>query len=281
MGLLLVLNFGTFTETNRFASLATTRGLVDTNLMENHPPGGLIIPGGVRTIPPRGYARTVSFYGLSNKAWRGKLADGTAFKAKFESWMKSLLGHQVNCLYITGHHWMIEGSNKYTTASWTDKGTDFSCRFQDKGSSLTFGCGGNRIKFDTTTTRKNLKLIIGFGCNVATAINSAFYQSWSTPSKPVILAWDSSIAVPTARSGITVNGRFFDYIDSFAKANGKVPATGRLTWLYDHEPMELVRAWGYATIPWLSRQARARSKTGEFYRFDVDKAKATATPVKL
>lgn len=281
MGLLLILNFGTFTETNRFASLATSRGLLDTNLMETHPPGALVVPGGVRTIPPRGFARTESFHGLANKVWRGKLADGSVFRTKFESWMQGILGHQVECLYITGHHWMIAASDKYTTVSWTDTGTDFSARFQQKDSKLTFGSGGDRVALDTTTMRKNLKLVIGFGCNVATAINSSFYQSWSAPSKPVILAWERSIAVPSARSGVTVNGRFFDYIDALAKANSKIPATGRLAWLYDHEPMELVRAWGYATIPWLSRQARARGKHGDFYRFSLNKAKDTATPVKI
>lgn len=281
MGLLLLLNFGTFGETNRFASLATSKGLVATNLLETHPPNGLIVPNGVRTVPGGKLGSTPSFYGLKQRVWRGKLKDGTAFKSRFEKWMNGIAGHQINCLYITGHHWMIESPKKYTTTSWTDKGADFSVRFQEKDSALTFGCGTNRVTFDTATMRKGLQLIIGFGCNVATGVNSTYYRAWSSPSNPVILAWERSIAVPSWRSGITVNGRFFDYIDNFEKTNGKLPATERLAWLYEHEPMELVKAWGYATIPWLSRQARARSKDGTFYRFDVDKSKETATPVKL
>lgn len=280
--MLLILNFGTFTETNRFAALATSRGFVHSELMADHPPGALVVTGGVRIVPARGFTSTVSFYGLNRKVWRGKISGGTTFKARFEQWMQTLLGREVTCLYVTGHHWMINGGGtKYTTASWSESGSDFSVRFEAKDQRLTFGCGGDRLGFDTTTLRKNLKLIVGFGCNVATGINSSYYRAWSAPSTPTVLAWDRSISIPRSRSGISVNQRLFDYVDELPKTLPKLPVKDRLAWLDANAPDELVRAWGHATIPWLQRQARARSKAGDFYRFSVDRKAGTAKPVRV
>lgn len=79
-GNLLMLNFGTYAETNRFKALATERKYLATDLMDATPPGG------VRTVR-RGGSVTYSFYGLTAKVWLSKLADGTLFHDAFKKWM--------------------------------------------------------------------------------------------------------------------------------------------------------------------------------------------------
>jgi hypothetical protein len=281
MANLLILNFGTFAETNRFKALGIQRNFVAGDLMDDRSPGELVQSGGVRQVLKRAGTDTYSFHGLNKSVWRSKLSDGTTFKEGFQKWMEQVLGKSVHCVYMTGHHWSDERGSR-TIMSWGEDTGHFHLLTDTGKQTLQFGISADRVAVDTKNLRSDCKLMLGFGCNVATGINSAKYQEFfgGGESKPIILGWDRSIRVP--RSGEkSVNERFFDYLDTYAKGDKSVPDKDRLAWFYEDKPIELVRAWGYATILWFSGQARARDEKGNFYKFKVDKAKASAEPVKV
>lgn len=84
-----------------------------------------------------------------------------------------------------------------------------------------------------------------------------------------------------------MNKGFFDYLTTYAKSNSKVPKSEKLTWFYDNEPMELVRAWGHGCLAYrkdatkqkrLWTNAHARNSDGEYYKFQFKGGKAE--PVK-
>ncbi|MGH6894584.1 MAG: hypothetical protein ACREEP_20245 [Dongiaceae bacterium] len=271
MASLLLLNFGTYAETHRFKALGRDRGFLDTDALDAASPGDLVQSDGVQKRNDLG-AELYSFYGLSAKVWRSKLSDDT-FKAAFEKWMIEALKSPVHCIYIAGHHW-----TGALHTSWGEESSYFYAEFDTDKQQLLFGVSSDQIMLDTTTLRSECRLIVGFGCNVATAIHSQQYQSFFD-SRPVVLAWDQSIRIPK-RSEPSVNERFFDFLETRATTDTRVPKTDRLVWFYDNDSMQLVRAWGRATKNWFSGQARARDKDGNFYKFKKDKKTGEMEPVK-
>lgn len=270
MARLLLLNFGTFAETHRFKALANAGGYIEDDAFDAASPGDLVQAGGVQRRSDLG-AALYSFYGLTGAMWKSKLDSGTAFKDAFDTWARAALAQPVHAVYIAGHHWT--GSMHM---SWGEENSDFYAEFDPDKQVLAFGVSADRIELDTQVLRSDCKLVVGFGCNVATAVRSAQYQSFFD-SRPVILAWDRSIAIPK-RSQPSVNARFFQYLDGQAASNAKVPKTERINWFYDHDSMQLVRAWGFATANWFADQARARDKDGAYYRFRLDKKTGDRVP---
>jgi hypothetical protein len=275
-GHLLLLNFGTYAETNRFKTLAVERKFLAADLMDVHPPGQLQTPGGVRQVRRAGVGEVCSFYGLNRQVWKSKLADDTPFQEAFRKWMESVVKPGVHCAYLNGHHW--RAGDRHMFLSW-GRGTNyFHARIDTEARTLEFGISDARISVDVKDVFDECRLVVGFGCNIATGINSATNQAFFGGSA-IILGWERSTATPRADQE-SVNRRFFEYLDAFVQEQTEVPAEDRLEWFYRNHPMELIRAWGHATRNWLLERARARDSSGNFYKFEVNKEKNTVEPVK-
>lgn len=277
MANLLLLNFGTFIETNRFKALAAKGGFTEIDVLDstNPGPGALIQKDGVRKINVAG-AAVHSFYGLSSTVWKSEIADDP-FKTEFKSWLDRALDKPVQCIYMTGHHW---SHDEFANLSWEEELKFFHARFDTDKQTLQFGVTGDRVDVDTTNLRAECKLVFGFGCNVCGGSNSTKYQRFFQPSTPVICGWTESIALPKSEAQ-SVNKRFFGYLDIYAKEPArKVSPRDRVTWFHDNDSIELVKAWGWATKRWKQAQARARDKDGSFYKFKVNK-KGWPEPVKV
>jgi hypothetical protein len=278
MANLLLLNFGTFIETNRFKALAAKGGFAETDVLDstNPGPGGLIQKDGVRKIDVAG-APVHSFYELSSPVWKSTIDGDKPFKEEFKSWFERALDKPVQCIYMTGHHWSHDGS---AILSWEEEQKFFHARFETDKQTLEFGVTGDRVEIDTTNLRAECKLVFGFGCNVCGGSNSTKYQRFFKPSAPVICGWTESIALPKTEAK-SVNKRFFEYLDIYAKEPARnVSSSDRVTWFHNNDSMQLVKAWGWATKGWKQAQARARDKDGSFYKFKVNR-KGWPEPVKV
>jgi hypothetical protein len=275
---LLYINFCTFIESHRFKSLSAIGEFAATDMLDSTNPGAgeLIQAGGVQQRPNVGGARVYSFYGLKSEIWKSTLSDGRSFKEVFQKWIESALSTPAHCVYMTGHHWA--GGSVYTTLSWGEDTSHFHVRFDTDKSKLYFGVERDRIEIDTANLRAECKIVFGFGCNVCTGANSTKYQNFFSPSKPVTCGWTESVTVPREESK-SVNKRFFAYLDTYYAGATNVPNADRVIWLYDNDPMQLVKAWGWATKNFYQSQARARDKGGTLYKFKVN-AKGWPEPVK-
>jgi len=276
---LLLLNFGTFQETNRFKRSAIQDAFVSSDLMDGVSPGDLLRTGGLRTVNAAG-TTTYSFYGLRSDVWKAKLPDGTAYRDAFKKWIENILTNTVHCVYLTGHH----GGHQMW---WDHDPDDFWMRLT-KIDELVFGAEEKHlIKLTAKNLRTGCLLVLGFGCNIGSGGNSSFYQDFfhNGAEKPIVLGWDTTIAVPRS-NWPSINDRFFEYLNQYVKSNSSVAAKDRLDWFYGNQPMELVRAWGHAARGYeghksqsrLWEHARARHKDGTLYRFEVQKG--VVQPVK-
>ena len=285
MGRLLVLNFGTFAETNRFKRQALSDGLVVSDAMDDDAPNGLVAPGGVR-LSTGAETTTASFFGLTPARWSGRTTLGMPFHQGFEAWMQRVLAQPVECAYLTGHHAAPAGK---ANMWWADQVEEKFFTYLGTPAKLSFGVVEiktqritKRITLDASNLQKACRLVVGFGCDIATAENSLHYQSYfaCAPRKPIVLGWASSMSVPSR--GPSVNDRFFEYIRAYSQVNSSVPVRDRLAWLYEHEPMVLIRAWGHGVLPYrggtMWDAARARHADGRFYKFDVADGAAVAVP---
>src|SRR6266545_5753427 len=215
-GNLLVLNFGTIQETNRFKALAINRGFLKKDVFYEHAPGPLIRPGGIREVRRIGGIDVLSFYGLQSDVWNGKLPDGNISRDSFRDWVAESLSYPVDCLYMTGHHWDDHRDQRYMYLSWgEDASVNFSLKIDTDANKpkMWFGLSGSWVEVDVKAFRSWCQLLVGFGCNVATGTNSSRYQRFFGEPRPIILAWDRKIAVPRAEQ-ISVNTRFFDYLEN-------------------------------------------------------------------
>ena len=281
----LIVNFGTFAETNRFKAKAIDSGFVTTDLMDSsRPPAGLISTktGKIRTVRRAGVT-TYSFYGLKQKNWRSKVKKSKLYRSEFKKWMDKVIDQPVHCVYLTGHHW----GNSILILSWADTIKEFHQATDSNKKKLEFGTGSGRYMVDLNATKlkSECMVLMGFGCNVATGSNSLNYQKFfsSKGKKPIVLGWERTISVPKQNASLKrqVNHRFFDYLETYAQKNSKVPAKDRIKWFYANEPMEIVKAWGYATSFWFRKRSRARDEKGDFYKFRYNKSTQVAEPVKI
>jgi hypothetical protein len=277
MSNLLILNFGTVIETHRFKALSAKGEFAATDMLDSTTPGpgDLIQPKGVQLRPTAGGAQVFSFYGLTSKVWKSTLPDGRTFKEAFKKWIEDAVANPAHCVYMGGHHW---GGTKSQFLSWGDDNDHFHAQFDTDTQELFFGVRGNHIEIDTTKLRAECKIVFGFGCNVCTGGISKKYQDYFSPSKPVICGWTESFAAPRSESK-SVNKRFFEYLDIYIAGASSVPKKDRVVWLYDNDPMQLVKAWGWATKYIRQSQARARGQDGKHYKFKVN-AKGWPEPVE-
>jgi hypothetical protein len=251
------------------------------------PPAGLVATAGgkIRTKRAAGVT-TYSFHGLKAEQWRGKLSDGPQYREVFKDWMNELLKQPVHCLYLTGHHWDDHKAHRFLFLSHGDTTDYFHAEIDTQQQQVRLGTGRSSflVGLETHKLRSECLLVLGFGCNVATGINTAKYQKFFRGGryKPIIVGWAQSISVPpyNASDKRMVSKRFFDYLNSYAKQNSNVASKHRLKWFHQNEPMELVRAWGYATTFWYRNQARARDQNGKLYRFKYNKKTGVAEPVR-
>jgi hypothetical protein len=284
MANLFILNFGTFVETHRFKALSMAADFTEVDLLDSTSPGpgGLVQKDGVQLRPFTGGSRVYSFYGLSPTVWTSQFTSGKSFTHEFKKWISNALESPVHCVYMTGHHWSHEG-DLTSTLSWGHSQRVFHARFDMEKQTLEFGVHVDEdkewIDVDTANLRTECKLVFGFGCDVASGSNSTKYQNFFKPSKPVICGWTTSISLPKSEKS-SVNKRFFEYIDKYIALDPKkVPQTDRLIWLYDNDPMQLVKAWGWATKYWKQSRARARDRDGNFWKFKI-KQNGWPEPVK-
>jgi hypothetical protein len=287
---LVLLNFGTFQETNRFKQRALADGFLGSDAMDdNAPPGAVTAAGGVQKRTAAG-ATVASFYGLSPDVWTGTASSKRPYSAEFQTWMNKVVGGPVHCVYLTGHHQII---GAHAAMYGDTSGQRVFYMYLGKVGELIFGVvdtatakAVDKVAIETANLRAECLLVLGFGCNVAAANQSNRYQSYfaNGAKKPIVLGWATSMEVP--RAGSSVNAGFFDYLKDYAKKNSSVPATERLKWFYDNQPMELIRAWGRAVFGLegkgadsLRAGARARHHDGTYYRFEAKGG--PAEPVKI
>jgi hypothetical protein len=276
MSRLLLVNFGTFQETNRFKKLAIDIGMLEKDATDDAPPGVLVRSNALRTVNALGVT-TYSLYGLRPATWKLTVS-GKPYWQQFKEWLDKLLASPIHAVYLTGHHRDFR--------MWWSDDEDSVDLYMNTDGRLRFATpeAATAAEVETRTLKSECMLVVGFGCNIATASHSEHYQRYfgSAPRKPVVLGWDTTISIPSA--GTSVNQGFFDAINAYAASNTKVPANGRLQWLYEHEPLEIVRAWGQGTYAhrntsrrlWTS--ARARGKDGAFYSFEVRNGRAEPVP---
>jgi hypothetical protein len=277
MSRLVLFNFGTFQETNRFKARAISDNVLEKDATDDAAPGVLVRDNGMRTVNAVGVT-TYSFYGLTPATWKRKVDDKPYWEL-FKAWLEKLLASPVHGVYLTGHH-----HDKHMW--WSDETHSVDLWMETDGR-LRFGTTdkATAAEVDTKTLKSECMLVVGFGCNICTASYSLHYQGYfgSAPRKPVVLGWDTTISIP--RAGKSVNATFFDALNAYAASNSKVPARERLQWLFEYEPMEIVRAWGQGAYEQrkqsnrLWTHARARGKDGNFYRYEEKGGRAE--PVKV
>jgi hypothetical protein len=281
---LLTLNFGTFLETSRFKQRALADGYVDTDAMYDNPPGALVRARGMREVS--GAAKLYSFWGLEKATWEGNLAAGRTYASEFETWMTTVLSTTVDAVYLAGHH---SGQKMWWVKRY--KGNTFFYMSMETVGMLEFGIiewnTGTRttvVSVNADQLRTGCLLVIGSGCNICAGGDSSYYQRFFANGslKPLVLGWESTIAIPPA-SEPSINKGFFDHLAAYWKASSVVPATGhRLSWLYSYDPMELIRAWGtgcsayrtHSSSRRLWTNAHARHPDGTYYRFEWRAGKA-------
>jgi hypothetical protein len=287
---LLLFNFGTFQETNRFKQRALADGFLESDAMDdNAPSGALTVAGGVQKRASTG-ATVSSFYGLRPDVWAGKASSGRPYSAEFQTWMAGVLGRPVHCVYLTGHHEVL---GAYAAIYWDLQGQRVFYTYLGKVGELVFGVfdkttkqAADKVAIETANLRAECLLVLGFGCNVGAPNQSTRYQGYfaNGAKKPIVLGWATTMEVPSA--GSSVNAGFFDYLADYAKKNSSVPAKHRLRWFYDNQPMEVIRAWGRGVFglqgkssETLRAGARARHHDGTYYRFEAKDGRAE--PVKI
>lgn len=284
MSRLLTLNMGTFAETARFKQRALADGYLASDAMYDDPPGALVRAKGMREVSSD--AKLYSFWGLQNATWQGNLAAGRTYASEFEAWMNTLLAKTVNAVYLAGHH---AGQMMWWVDSYS--GNTFWYMSMETVGTLEFGI----VEFDTDKRTDVVKiktdklqdgclLVVGSGCNICSGGSSSHYQRFfaNGAKKPLVLGWDTTIAIPK-QSAPSINKGFFDHLAAYWKASSSVPATGhRLQWLYDNDPMELIRAWGAGCAAYrksssakrMWSNAHARHPDGTFYKFEWKGGKA-------
>jgi hypothetical protein len=281
MSNLLIVNFGTYVETNRFKAAAINGGFVSTDRMEDEPPTGELsstLPGKIRTVRDAGVT-VYSFSGLKKETWLGRLSSGDLYRDAFKDWMNVVLNEPIHCLYLTGHHWNL-------ILSWGETTSHFHVRMDKSKQTLKFGITGKSVNVRTDKLRSECYAIFGFGCDVGTGTNSNHYQQFfrGGGTRPIILGWDGSISVPprNAEAKKKVSDRFFYYLNKYyAPTNAAVPGSDRLKWFYQNQPMDIINAWGYATRYWFSDKARVRGKDGKLYRFRIKRGVEIPEAVKV
>ena len=240
-GRAVIFNFGTFIETNRFKTFARQRGFLDTDVMFNADPGGLVRPKGVELIQDTGLDPVFSLYPVNGTVWNSKLDPSQTYRASFKKWVDAALQDEIDCLYLTGHHWT---TTKMFILSSGESTSTFSLIGESGKSTVSIGRGSRVVEFDIAPLRNRCKLLFGYGCDVATKTASAIYQSVfgrGAGDVPVVCGWDASIDLPSrAQASLSPNARYFEFLEDFAIANS-APADGRLQWFYDKHPK--VRAW--------------------------------------
>lgn len=288
-GRVAILSFGTFKETNRFKTESFRKGFFDTDVLFNFDPTELLHRDGVGLVQMAGAESVFRLFRTepddsseaekrrkkSKRLWKKTLPSGDTYKAKFEEWVNAALQDNIDCLYLTGHHW------EPTTKSFNLSAGVFAASFRFTGergnSDVNIGYSGSLdLTFDIMPIRNRCKLIFGFGCDLATADASLTYQDVfgrGAGDVPVVCGWNTTVGLPSwNQADRSPNVRYFEFLESFATANinPATPPTNLLQWFYDNHPMELVRAWGHATQRWNKNSARARGKDGKLYKFKLD-----------
>ena len=284
MSRVLTLNMGTITETGRFKQRALAEGYLDTDAMYADTRSALVRPRGMREVT--GGAPLYSFNGLANDTWRGNVVTGQPYAREFDAWMTKLLSQTIDAVYLAGHH---SGEMMW----WVDQyvGKTFWYMSMEHVGTLEFGivefdknARSDVVKVNTDKLQDGCKLVIGSGCNIGGVLSSAHYQRYFSNGalRPVLLGWNTTISIPRVGAP-SINSGFFDHLAAYWKASSSVPATGqRLSWLYQNDPMELIRAWGAGCAAYrqsssnkrLWTNARARDPDGAYWKFVWKSGKA-------
>lgn len=288
-GRVAIFSFGTFKETNRFKAESFGKGFFDTDVLFNSDPTELIHKDGVGLVQMAGSESVFTLFRTepdddtnankqrtkSQKLWKKTMTDGETYKGKFKAWIDSALQDDIDCLYLTGHHW-TPTSTRFNLSNGVF-GNSFRIAGELGKDKFNIGYSGTQdLEFDVASIRNSCKLIFGFGCDLATKDASTVYQDVfgrGDGDVPVICGWNTTVGLPAwNQADRSPNVRYFEYLQDFANANidpNNRPAN-LLQWFYDNHPMELVRAWGHATQRWIKGAARARGKDGKLYKFKLE-----------
>lgn len=288
-GRVAIFSFGTFKETNRFKTESFRKGFFDTDVLFNSDPTELLHRDGVGLVQMAGAESVFRLFrtepedeadaekqrAKSKRLWKKTLSGGDTYRVKFEEWVNAALQDDIDCLYLTGHHW-TPTSTSFNLSNGVF-GKSFRFTGEKANTDVNIGYDGSLdLIFDIKPIRNQCKLIFGFGCDVATAEASLIYQDVfgrGANDVPVVCGWNTTVGLPAwNQADRSPNVRYFEFLESFAAANVDPahPPANLLQWFYDNHPMELVRAWGHATQRWIKNAARARGKDGKLYKFKLD-----------
>ena len=286
-GRVAIFSFGSFKETNRFKTESFSKGFFDTDVLFNSDPTDLIHADGVGLVQMAGAESVFRLFRTepddtadaekqrtkSKKLWKKTMPDGDTYKVKFEAWVNAALQDDIDCLYLTGHHWT---SGTRFTLSTGIIGESFRFTGETGKDKVNIGYSGSQdLEFDVTPIRNQCKLIFGYGCDLATNEASSIHQDIfgrGANDVPVVCGWNTTVGLPAwNQADRSPNVRYFEFLQTFANANlGSATPANLLQWFFDNHPMELVRAWGHATQRWIKGAARARGKDGKLYKFKLE-----------
>lgn len=281
MSNLLIVNFGTISETNRFKKNALRSKFVTLTVSESK--SSFPFEKGGRFVEDGEGTKVTTFYNLPDQEFRRKR---TQFKQGYEAAISKANPH---CVYLTGHHagFKLWGGPKSCSITLSMQRSDrnrnrFRFRLDDQTEDVA--------DIDLTPLRQNCLVVIGMGCNICTAGASAYYQGYfkNGARKSIILGFSNTIRVPRSATRNIVTP-FFNYIQDVITALPRgnnvapPPSTNFIEYLYRNHPLEIVKAWGYANYEYRKhhyKSARARDNKGDYYKYGYNKATKEIVLVK-
>ena len=274
MSNMIIVNFGTIKETNRFKQYALQSNFVGQDVLEKKF-SSLPFQRG-RRFRTHGSQKVLTFWGLPDSEFRRR-------RKRFKKWYTDAISKDYpHCVYLTGHH---NGFQMWGGPSSSHIKL-YMRRYEKRRKRFSYRVDGrkrDRADIDLSLFQQNCLIVIGMGCNICTGSASLHYQRYfkNKARKPIILGYNNSIGVPKTEAKSVVIP-FFYYIDNFIKklpeqnSGSPAPTNKILEYLYEKNSKEILKAWGYANRKsrrYYFNVARARDKNGAFYRFRYNRSK--------
>jgi hypothetical protein len=263
---LLMLNFGTFRETNIFAHELLNQGFALYDSTNGSRPAGLSL----RVV--EGDTKVFSLYSLGAKQWTEQSA-GLAYPERFRRWIQGVVDTEPEVVYLTGHHAPVEIGGFMLANDWPEDKIRFAGQFLANGKGMVFGpMTGPLAAVDLAPCTRACRLVVGFGCNVAKSSAAQFYQRvfCAGARRSIVLGWSRTMTIPTRGQG-SVNREFFRRLAAIPGVEGHSIGDVCERW-----PAEVIAAWGNAVATYqggspvqsdLLSAAAARDANGVQYTF--------------
>jgi hypothetical protein len=278
---LLMLNFGTFRETNIFANDLQHQGfaLFDSTNGSKTP--------GFSLDRVKGPTEVYTLFRIDSQRWTGTAPSRTFAKA-FGAWMQSVVDAEPEVAYLTGHHAQGDRRTVMTVLAndWPEDRIRFAAGFTADGRTMSFAAPADLeqvARVDLAGAKRNCRLVVGFGCSVARPDFAQFYQRVFSAGaeRSIVLGWDRTMSIPRSGEG-SVNSTFFRELTKIPDVEGSSIGEVCRRW-----PAQVVAAWGTAVATFhggkpgdnpLFAHAAARDAQGMQYRFEIANGRATPRP---